>query len=116
MKQWNFKWTGKVLYFGAMLVLFLYAFRNVNQGIDVTDTGYHFSNFLYMSDMDPMWIFSTYLANILGHFFTKLPGGDTLLGLNIYTALIPALLGVVTFVFFTRVIKLSGLATFWVWR
>ena len=112
MKQWNFKWTGKVLYFGAMLVLFLYAFRNVNQGIDVTDTGYHFSNFLYMSDMDPMWIFSTYLANILGHFFTKLPGGDTLLGLNIYTALIPALLGVVTFVFFTRVIKLSGLATF----
>ncbi len=112
MKQWNSKGTGKVLYFGAVLVLFLYAFRNVNQGIDVTDTGYHFSNFLYMSDMDPMWIFSTYLASVLGHFFTKLPGGDTLLGINMYTALIPAILGVVTFVFFTRVIKLNSLVTF----
>lgn len=112
MKQWNSKRTGKILYVGAILAIFLYAFRNVNQGIDVTDTGYHFSNFLYMSDMDPMWIFSTYLASILGNFFTKLPGGDTLLGLNIYTALIPALLGGTTFIFFTKVINLKKVVAF----
>ncbi len=112
MKQTNSKGTGKVLYFGEVFVLFFYAFRNVNQGIDVTDTGYHFSNFLYMSEMDPMWIFSTYLASLMGNFFTRLPGGDTLLGLNIYTALIPAVLGVITFVFFTRVIKFNSVLTF----
>lgn len=97
----------KILFYGAIVFLFLYTFRNVNQGIDVTDTGYHFSNFLYMSEMDPMWIFSTYLASVLGHFFTMLPGGNTLLGIHIYTAIIPAVLGVLTFVFLVKVIKLK---------
>lgn len=92
--------------------LFLYAFRNVNEGIDVTDSGYHFSNFLYMNKMDPMWIFSTYLASLLGHFFTMLPGGNTLLGLNIYTAVIPAVLGVAAFVFFVKVLNSGILESF----
>ncbi len=106
------KLNPKILYIGAIAVLFLYAFRNVYQGIDVTDTGYHFSNFLYMSEMDPMWIFSTYLASILGHVFTLLPGGDTLLGINIYTAIIPAVLGVCAFVFFVKVMKTGVLESF----
>lgn len=87
-----------------MAFLFFYTFRNINQGIDVTDTGYHFSNFLYMEQMDPMWIFSTYLASLLGHFFTLLPGGQTLLGLNAYTALLPALTGVLSFWFFVKML------------
>lgn len=95
----------KALFYGAVIFLFLYTFRNVNQGIDVTDTGYHFSNFRYMSGMDPMWIFSTYLASALGHFFTLLPGGTTLLGMNVYTSLVPALLGVMSFVFCRKVLK-----------
>lgn len=102
----------KFLYYAAIVFLFLYTFRNVNQGIDVTDTGYHFSNFLYMSEMDPMWTFSTYLASVLGHLFTLLPGGNTLLGINIYTAIIPALLGVMTFVFFVKVVKLKTVEAF----
>lgn len=107
MKQLTTKKAKEWLFYGAIACLVLYAFRKVNQGIDVTDTGYHFSNFMYMSEMDPMWIFSTYLASILGHAFTLLPGGDTLLGINIYTSMIPALLGVMTFVFFVKVIKLE---------
>lgn len=102
----------KALFYGAMFVLFLYTFRHVNQGIDVTDTGYHFSNFKYMSEMDPMWIFSTYLASVLGHLFTCLPGGDTLLGIGIYTTMIPAILGVVTFLFFTKVVRTTAWAAF----
>ena len=101
-----------LLFYGAIVFLFLYTFRNVNQGIDVTDTGYHFSNFIYMSEMDPMWIFSTYLASVLGHFFTWLPGGQTLLGMNIYTAVIPAVLGVVTFIFLVKVVKMKQLDAF----
>lgn len=96
----------KIVLPAAVAFLFLYAFRNVNQGIDVTDTGYHFSNFMYMSEMDPMWIFSTYLASVLGNLFTRLPGGNTLIGINIYTAIIPAILGVLTFVFLIKVVKM----------
>ncbi len=102
----------KIFFYAACIFLFVYAFRNVNQGIDVTDTGYHFSNFLYMSEMDPMWIFSTYIASVLGHFFTWLPGGDTLLGISAYTAIIPAILGVLSFVFFVKAVKLDVIEAF----
>lgn len=102
----------KILFYGAIVFLFLYTFRNVNQGIDVTDTGYHFSNFMYMSEMDPMWIFSTYLASVLGHLFTMLPGGNTLLGIHIYTAIIPAVLAVLAFLFFVKVVKTTTLQAF----
>ena len=107
MKLSKFIRNKKLCFYGAIIFLFIYTFRKVNQGIDVTDTGYHFSNFMYMSKMDPMWIFSTYLASVLGYLFTLLPGGDTLLGMNIYTSIIPALLGVMTFVFFVKMMKLK---------
>ena len=107
MKQLTTRKSKAWLFYGAILCLVLYAFRKVNQGIDVTDTGYHFSNFLYMSEMDPMWIISTYLASVLGHLFTLLPGGDTLLGMNVYSTIIPALLGVMAFVFFVKIVKLE---------
>ena len=112
MEQRKIDRNKKILFYIAAVFLFLYAFRKVNQGIDVTDTGYHFSNFMYMDKMDPMWIFSTYLASLLGHFFTLLPGGDTLLGINIYTAIVPAVLGVMTFVFFVKSVKMNIMAAF----
>ena len=112
MKLNKKSWMNPLLFYGAIILLFIYTFRNVNQGIDVTDTGYHFSNFMYVNEMDPMWIFSTYLASKLGHLFTLLPGGNTLLGMNIYTSMIPALLGVMAFVFFVKVVKISVLESF----
>ncbi len=112
MEQTKKKRNQNIYFWGFAIVLFLYAFRNVNQGMDTTDTGYHFSNFLYMSEMDPMWIFSTYLASVLGHLFTLLPGGKTLLGINVYTACLPAILGVITFYFFVKVIKMDMLGAF----
>lgn len=107
MKTQQNKKMKNLLFYGAMVFLFLYTFRKVNEGIDVTDTGYHFSNFMYMSEMDPMWIFSTYLASVLGNAFTRMPGGDTLSGMMVYTSIIPALLGVMTYVFFVRVVELK---------
>ena len=107
MKTQQSKRTKSLLFYGAMIFLFLYTFRNVNEGIDVTDTGYHYSNFMYMSEMDPMWIFSTYLASILGHAFTRMALGGTLTGMMIYTSIIPALLGIMTFVFFVKVVKIN---------
>ena len=70
------------------IVLAVFALMNINKGITVTDTGYNYGNFVFVSSLDDMWKFSTYLANVIGSFFTKLPFGSTMIGLNFYTGLI----------------------------
>lgn len=86
------------------LILLLYPLRHVAVGIDLKDTGYNYANFLYMGTdhMDPMWLFSTYLSNCVGHFFSLLPGGDTLLGMNIYTGLILSLTALLSYFFLVK--------------
>lgn len=92
------------------LILLLYPLRHVAAGIDLRDTGYNYANFLYMGTdhMDPMWLFSTYLSNCVGHFFSLLPGGDTLLGMNIYTGLIVSLLALLSYVFLVKTCRMSS--------
>lgn len=87
-----------------ILVLLLYPLRHMNIGLDLWDTGYSYANFLYMGTdhMDPMWLFSTYLTNVVGHFLTVLPGGETLLGLNFYTGLFASALALIGYFFCTR--------------
>lgn len=98
----------------ALLVLSLYPFRNIHKGLDLWDTGYNLANFRYMGmdHMDPMWLFSTYLANSVGHLFTLLPYGHTLLGMNFYTAFVPALMAVLMYLFLTRELKMPGWIAF----
>lgn len=69
------------------IILFLYPFMTVNQGVDVSDSTYSFSNFLFFERMEGMWVVSTYVSNVVGWLFTKLPLGSTLLGMKIYTTL-----------------------------
>ena len=98
----------------ALIVLSLYPFRNIHNGLDLWDTGYNYSNFEYMGmeSMDPMWLFSTYLSNAIGHLMTLLPYGHTLRGMNFYTAFIPAVMAVCMYLFFTRHLKLPGWLVF----
>ena len=95
------------------LVLLLYPLRHIRVGAEWWDTGYNYGNFTYMEHMDPMWLLSTYLGNALGHLFTLLPGGGTMLGLNIYTGLIVSLLALGGYLFFTRRVGLPRTLTFW---
>ena len=90
------------------LLLLLYAIRHVNWGLDLWDTGYNYANFKFMGTehMDSMWLFSTYLANAVGHILTFLPGGSTLLGLNLYTGLFAAALAVIGYFFCTVKLKM----------
>ncbi|MBP1586223.1 MAG: hypothetical protein ILP17_11085 [Lachnospiraceae bacterium] len=98
----------------ALIVLSLYPFRNIHNGLDLWDTGYNYSNFEYMgmTSMDPMWLFSTYLSNAIGHLMTLLPYGHTLRGLNFYTSFVPALMAVGMYLFFTRHLKFPGWIVF----
>lgn len=93
-----------------VVVLLLYPFRHVNIGLDLWDTGYSYANFLYMGieHMDPMWLFSTYLANAIGHIFTLLPGGETLLGMNIYTSVFVSALALIGYFFCTSKLRIPA--------
>lgn len=95
-------------------VLVAYAMRHVNWGLDLLDTGYSYSNFQYMSfdHMDTMWLFSTYLANVVGNILTKLPFADSLLGMNVYTTLFVAALSVIGYFFCTKTLKMTRWVVF----
>lgn len=79
------------------IILIIYSLLLTNQGVTVTDTGYNYGNFVNYDSLDNMWKFSTYLATALGSLFTRLPLGHSMLGLNIYTGLVKALIALVIF-------------------
>ena len=68
------------------LLLLLLPLWNMNVGIDLADTTYSLANYEYFGKTDQMWFFSTFLANVIGLGLTKLPLGNTLLGMNFYTS------------------------------
>ena len=70
------------------MVLLLYPFLTLNQGVDVSDSTYSFSNFLFFENMEGMWVVSTYVSNVVGWLLTKLPFGTTILGLKFYATLL----------------------------
>lgn len=70
------------------MILFLYPFVTVNQGVDVSDSTYSLSNFLFFDRMEGMWAVSTYVSNVVGWILTKLPLGTTLLGIREYATLL----------------------------
>lgn len=69
-------------------ILLLYPLLTVNQGLDVADTTYSLVNFQYFGSMDGTWMVATFLANVTGWLFTRLPFGGTLLGMYFYTSLV----------------------------
>lgn len=97
-----------------VVVLAFYPLRHINWGLDLWDTGYNYANFRYMGTehMDPMWLFSTYLANVVGHFLSGLPNGGNLIGMNLYTGLFVSVLALTGFLFCTKVLKLPVVAAF----
>ena len=91
------------------VILAFYPLRHVTWGLDLWDTGYNYANFAYMGTehMDPMWLFSTYLSNIVGNWLTKLPNAGNLVGMNVYTGLFVSLLALMGYWFCTRKLKMQ---------
>ena len=88
------------------VILALYPLRHIRFGVEWWDTGYNYGNFVNMNRMDPMWLSGTFLGNALGHLFTLMPGGGTMLGLNVYTGLFVSVLALMGYYFFVREVKL----------
>lgn len=70
------------------VILFLYPFLIINQGLDVADSTYSLTNFQYFGSMDGTWMVATFLSNAAGWLFMHLPFGKTMLGMKCYTTLV----------------------------
>lgn len=82
------------------LLLFLYPFLKVREGIDLTDTGYSLGNYRFFGEVDGIWMLLTFLSNVTGRLFTYLPMGDTMLGMKLYTTLLVSAMGLLGYRFF----------------
>lgn len=102
----------KILDILFLILLVLYPLRHIWLGVEVTDGAYSAGNYRFLDHINPMWLFATYLANVTGHFLTGLPGGDTLMGLNAYTALFISVMAAAVYLFFTRVIRANRALVF----
>lgn len=98
----------KILYFIFLAVLAVYPLRNIWLGLEMMDGGYSAGNYLFMDRINPMWLFSTYLANVTGKFFTGLPGGQTLIGLRFYGALVVSAMALLAYLFFTKTVRMRS--------
>ncbi len=79
------------------IILGLMPLVNFNQGVDYIDSMYSPGNFVFFKQMKGTWVVATFLANAIGHIFTKLPGGGTYVGIRIYTSLVISVIALVVY-------------------
>lgn len=79
------------------VVLVLLPFLHVNSGVEYTDTGYSLGNYENFAEAEGTWALATFLANVTGWLFTKLPFGHTMLGMQVYCNALLSVLLVVSF-------------------
>ena len=82
------------------LILLLFPLLKANQGVDLTDTGYSLGNYRFFGQVSGVWTLLTFLSNVTGFLMTKLPMGQTMLGMKIYTSLVVSLLSLFGYRFF----------------
>lgn len=94
------------------IILIIVGFCQCGRGIELADTAYNYGNFVNLPGLDNMWYCSTYLSCVFGRFFSFLPLGHTLLGLNIYTSVFKVILAIIAYFFFKNILKFSGSLSF----
>ncbi|MCF0128944.1 MAG: hypothetical protein HUJ70_10240 [Pseudobutyrivibrio sp.] len=83
-------------------LIILYTFRSVNQGVDLTDTGFFCGNYKFIDALCDRDRFSLFISYGLGHVLTCLPFGDRLLAMNIYCSVFKCATAVIAYFFFVR--------------
>lgn len=94
------KWSSlgtKILF---PVILLLFPLLKINQGIDLTDTAYSLGNYRFFGQESSLWIMLTFLSNVLGHIFTCLPFGGTMVGMKLYSSLLISFMALFSYRFF----------------
>ncbi len=79
------------------LILLLYPLIGVTNGIDITDTTYSLANYQYLDNLNPMWLLSTFLGNVVGKIIMHLPGAGSMLGFGIYCSFIISIMALASY-------------------
>ena len=87
-------------------ILFLVPFLHVNIGLSVADQGYNLANFEMFPHMNQTWMIATLVANLVGKFFTLLPFGHCMVGMNIYCTLLLSTISVYLYHILKKGIKM----------
>ncbi len=85
----------RALRVAAFVLLVIWPLINIRQGVDISDQTYSLTNYRYLDSLDPMWLFATWIPNMLGSFLLKLTGGS-LAAMNLACSLIVSATAVVT--------------------
>lgn len=70
------------------LILLVYPLRHATVGLDLMDAGYALGNYRFFDSLNQTWKLATYLSNVTGVLLSKLPSGDTWIGMNVYCGLL----------------------------
>lgn len=94
------KYKNSIENFLFPVLLFLYPFIGVCQGLDLEDATYSLANFQYFGQMDGTWTVATFLSNVWGNLLMHLPFGGTLIGMNCYTVLVQSAMALMVYLTF----------------
>ena len=86
------------------VVLLLYPFIGMLQGVDLTDTTYSLGNYRFMERIDPMWVIATYLPHVTGRLILHLPFGNTMAGFHAYCTLLICATALAAYVLLSRLL------------
>ncbi len=89
-------------------LLFLYPLLKVNQGIDVTDTCYTLANMRFFPELSGTWAGAVYLSNLTGYLLMRLPFGNTMLGMNVYTGLLVSGLALAVYFWYRKRLRMPA--------
>ena len=112
MKTENKKFLQLIIPYLVPVIFFGFGLIKSARGIELADAGYNYGNFKNLSMLDGMWFYSTYLSNVFGGLFTKLPFGNCMLGMNIYCGILKCIIPVVVYFFLTGTKKIKGPVAF----
>ena len=100
MKQLIYKAYKLSKYVFFPLILLLFPLVKVTRGVDLTDTAYSLGNYVFFDGTKDVWFLLTYISNAVGHLFTKLPFGDTMVGMKVYGGLVVSVMAIFGYRFF----------------
>ncbi len=83
------------------LVLLIFPLIKVTRGVDLTDTSYSLGNYVFFDGSKDVWFLLTYISNAVGHLFTQLPFGGTLIGMKVYGSLTVSVMALFAYRFFS---------------
>lgn len=82
------------------LILLLFPLVKVTRGVDLTDTAYSLGNYVFFDGTKDVWFLLTYISNAIGHLFTRLPFGSTMVGMKVYGSLVISAMAIFGYRFF----------------